>query len=203
MRRTEYSICNCMLYVKKYSRLPGKEGDSMKNEATPRKIWVIFRKERYQYPTMTSRNKRKCPQGDCSWEGECITHLTDLRINGLELNTATMCDCGRHFNRLWRLHINKTQWYKQCNLLIEECKLNNGMTNPDYIHNIQDPIVDHQYLTEILSRPRIQWPKSKQRAIWSYLDQVLSIIVANHLKCPMNELIILKWMWQFHKLQQK
>ena len=59
---------------------------------------------------------------------------------------------------------------KQRNLLIEECKSNDRITNPDYIQSIRDPIADHQCPSEIPSSARIQWLKDNHRATWSYLD---------------------------------
>ena len=39
------------------------------------------------------------------------------------------------------------------------------------------------------SRPRIQWPKGKQKVTPSYLDQDFSLILANHLKGPTSQQI--------------
>ena len=60
------------------------------------------------------------------------------------------------------------------NLLLEECKLNDGIMNLDYTLRYQDPTADRQSSGDIPSRPKIQWLKSKQKAIWSNFAQELS-----------------------------
>ena len=112
---------------------------------------------------MTYANEEKSFQDDCCQEGEYIIHLTEWRINNVEMNLATTYNCSRHFNSTRELLIYKVCWCKQCNQ-IEECKLNDGMTNPDYIQSVQDPIAYRLHPSEIPSQQRIQWPKCKQRA---------------------------------------
>ena len=41
---------------------------------------------------------------------------------------------------------------------MEDCKLNNRMTNPDYTKSIQGVISDRQYPSEIPISPRNQFP---------------------------------------------
>ena len=103
-----------------------------------------------------------------------------LHFKDLKLNLAITCDCDRHFNSLQRLHIDRACEWKQSYFLIEECKSNVGVTNPDYSHNIHSPTAVHKRPNEIPSWSRINWHKGKQRAIWSHLDQTLSLILASH-----------------------
>ena len=49
---------------------------------------------------MNSTTDTECSLGDCSWEGEYVTHQIDFKENDLELDLATTCDCARRFNSL-------------------------------------------------------------------------------------------------------
>ena len=55
--------------------------------------------------------------------------------------------------------------------LIRECKSIDGVVNLDYTYIVQDPIVKRQCLRKILNKPKIQWSKGNQKAIWTNLDQ--------------------------------
>ena len=66
---------------------------------------------------MISTNEEKGTQDHSSWEGEYITHLTDFKINDMELNLAKMSHSGRHFNSPQAVYIHKPHWCKQWNLL--------------------------------------------------------------------------------------
>ena len=136
---------------------------------------------------MENTTNQECPQGDCSREGEYITHRTDLNNNDPDQNLATMCDCGRVFNSRRGMRIHRARWCKQRNPPNEGHKSNNGNMNQDNTHSIQDPIADQQQPGDIPSRPRIQWPKGNQRAIWSNLDQELTLILTNHLKGSVSQ----------------
>lgn len=136
---------------------------------------------------MRSKTNGKCPQGDCSGEGEYITHQPDSNGNELELYPATTCDCGRTFKSLRGLRIHKARWCQQRCSPNREYKSTDGTTNQDYTHSVQDSIVEHQPPGDIPSKPKIQWPKGNQKAVWSNLDEELSFLLSVHLKGPIEK----------------
>ena len=84
----------------------------LKDKVTLQKVGVTSWKDR-NITNMDSTMKEKCPQGDCSGEGEYITHRTCSYGNDFDMCPATTCDCGRKFNSLQGSRIHKARWYNQ------------------------------------------------------------------------------------------
>ena len=75
---------------------------------------------------------------------------------------------------------------KERNSPTGECKSNDGLMNQEYPHSVQGPIVERQCPGDIPRKPRIQWPKGNQTAIWKNLDHELSFLLTTHLKGPID-----------------
>ena len=103
----------------------------------------------------------------------------------------TRLQCVIMTEDLQDLRIYKARWCKQRNFPIGECKSIDGFMNLDFTHSVQDSIIEWQHPGEILSKPRIQWPKGNQKAIWTNLDQELSFTLTTNLKGPNRQLISL------------
>ena len=58
----------------------------------------------------------------------------NMQQNDLELDPATMCDCGRRFNGFRSPHIHKVCWCKQHNFPVREHKLIERIMNLDNTH---------------------------------------------------------------------
>ena len=54
--------------------------------------------------------------------------------------------------------------------------------NLDNTKSIHHSIVDPERPGEILNKPRMQWPKGNQKAIWTNLDQELTFTLTKNLK---------------------
>ena len=64
-----------------------------------------------------------------------------------------------------------------CCIIFQLKNLNwNGRMILDCAYGVQDPIVDSQYLSENLNRPRLQWPKDKQ-LVRSWQELLLILVL--------------------------
>ena len=124
----------------------------------------------------------ECLLGDCNWEGNYIPRQTEFKANDLELDPAATCNCSRRFKSLQGFRIHKHGWCKQRDLLIGECKSNDGVMTLNCTWSVQDPILEQQHLGAILSKASIQWPKGNQKTIWTNLEQDLSLILTTNFK---------------------
>ena len=105
-------------------------------------------------------------------------------------------NCDKKLNWLQSLCIHKPRWYKQYNFPIRECKSNDGVMNLDCTQSIQDPIVEQQRCGEILSQPRIKWPKGNQKAIRKNLDQKHLFTLTTNYKGSISRLFLCKILWR-------
>ena len=136
-----------------------------KDEMTLEKVGVTFWKDKKLHQNINRTTNAECSSGDYSGEREYIPRQTDFKGRDPELNPASTSDRGRRFNSLWGLLIHLARGSKQRISLIGECKSNDEVMNLDFIHSVQDPIVEQQRPGEILSKLRIQRTKGNQKAI--------------------------------------